>query len=334
MNIKRIILLLLLFMCGINTTIVCQEQEDNYINYYRTCNEALKYKVKKNYTYAIELYQKAFNEKFPFPDDVKHLISCYLSQGDTTSALQTIRLLIKSGYKLDHNLPFLIENGERISSNNPLVLSGNFKLDSLLLLKEYDSLRSEFLINNNKEVNEYMKAITELEFIVGKLRTYASSKKEWEMLGDRSFRMKTHYLMNLLKSNLDLSRKHTDFWNDEYFIMALIHTVQDLCDDGPDSMLNDILNLLEKHMLKGNLHAQQYIIILDDVYYIKHKFKKSLYGTSIRLSGNNKYMVKIEDIKNVDNRRYNLFVPPLWIQYHNEEHLLPKDYIKFNYTTP
>ncbi|MDR0675645.1 MAG: hypothetical protein LBF97_01205 [Elusimicrobiota bacterium] len=314
-------------------SIFCQEQDDNYINYYRTCNEALKCKVKKDYAYAIELYQKAFDEKFPFPDDIKHLINCYLLQGDTINALQTFQLLIKSGYKLDYNLPFLIENGKRVCSNHSLILSGNLKLDSLLL-EEYDSLRNQFLINNNKEVNEYMKAIAELEFIAGKLRSYASSKNEWKILGNRGYRMKTYYLMNLLKSNLDLSRKHTDFWNDKYFIIALIHTAQDLCDDIQDSLLNDFLDLLEKHMLKGNLHAQQYVIILDNVYHIKHKFKKSLYGTSMQLSGKKKYIIKIEDIKNVDSRRYNLFVPPLWVQYHDKEYQFPKDYMKPNTTKP
>jgi hypothetical protein len=247
MNIKRIILLL--FIYGINTLIFCQEQEDNYINYYRTCNEALQYKVEGDYIRAIELYQKAFSGNFPFPDDIKHLISCYLLHGDTANALQASRLLIKSGYKLDYNLPFLIEDGKRIGSNYSLILNGNLKLDSLLL-DGYDSLRNEFLANNNKEVNQYMKAIAELEFIADQLRFYASSKNEWKILQNRGFRMKTYYLMNLLRSNLDLSRKHTDFWNDNYFIIALIHTAQDLCDGIQDSLLNDFLDLLEKHMLR------------------------------------------------------------------------------------
>ncbi|MDR0604496.1 MAG: hypothetical protein LBG80_09370 [Bacteroidales bacterium] len=131
-------------------------QENNYITYYNIRNQALAHKVEENYQEAIVLYNRAFSSAFPFSDDIKHLISCYLNMKDTTNALQAMRLLIKSGYKLDQSLPLLEDDGTRVYSNFHFTLSKDELLNALLS-KEYDSLRNEFLANNNIDNLHYQK---------------------------------------------------------------------------------------------------------------------------------------------------------------------------------
>jgi hypothetical protein len=53
-----------------------------------------------------------------------------------------------------------------------------------------------------------------------------------------------------------------------------------------------------------------------------------LYGTALGWYG--KEMVKIDDLTNVDERRYNLYLPPLWVDYQNKGYTLPNDYNKVN----
>jgi hypothetical protein len=154
----------------------------------------------------LHCYDQAFASYFPFPDDIKSLIKCHLSQGDTTNAFQALRLLIKSGYKLDCSLPFLGKDGKRFRSSHRPALSGNAVLDSLLL-KEYDSLRNEFLANNNREANEYMFMIVCMEQFASSMRFQLPSptRKERLAIQEAGFGLKTEYLINLLKSNINLS---------------------------------------------------------------------------------------------------------------------------------
>jgi hypothetical protein len=126
--------------------------------------------------------------------------------------------------------------------------------------------------------------------------------------------------MNLLKSNIDLSREYTDFWGDLSFSLALIHSAQYFTHH-QDSLLNEYLSLLEEHVRKGNLYPEQYAIIIDNVHSLKTN--KSLYGVQNIFSDD---VILIQDIENIDARREKLFLPPLWVYYKDKGFTLPKSY--------
>jgi hypothetical protein len=317
---RKIYLLSVLFVFVMS--IFCQQKD--YTAYYSICNMALQHKVQGDCVQAIELYQKAFNDCLPFSEDIKNLIKCYLAQEDSINAYKTLQLLIKSGYKIENQLPLLAENGEkeeRIYFN----LSGDSRLDSLLL-REYDDLRREFLQNNDQQANEYMQAIAIMEHFSSGARYFTSSTKKRNIVENANWALEWNYLFNLLRSDIDLSRERTDFWEDVNFVMALIHTEQYLTDNNHDS-LQVYLSLLADHVKQGNLHPTQYAIILDNVYSRKSNFKFSYYGYdgTISLAG----MIeprKIKDIETVDKRREELFLPPLWVYYQDKNYPLPASY--------
>jgi hypothetical protein len=292
-------------------------QKKCYVDYYKICNVALEHKVKKEYFKSIELYDSIFNEYFPFPEEVLSLARCYYLVNDTQKYHETLKLLISSGYKIEENVPLFSERG--------LFYSKKISLDDIkteLILEEYDSLRYDFLKNNDIMVNSYMEAISIIELFANTSRGFAKSDIKLRIVQNVNFDTKSYFLINLLKSNIDLSRKHTDYWDNSYFVVALIHTAQYLSDEKQFKKLDEYLSKLEYHVKMGNLHPQQYAVILDNLYF--RKTKKSLYG--VQHSGKKKKNEFIEDISNVDNRRSALYLPPLWVSYSEKGYELPISY--------
>ena len=295
----------------------------NYKNYYAQTSLAYTEIASKNYHNAITIFDSTFNKYYPFTDDLKALTKCYLAIGNKDKAYEIMKKMILTGYKLESSLPLF-------NSNTAL---GNFKAttesgDSLLekkLSNEYKLLRAEYSKNIDWQLNNYLAILTHFEVHSSLMRKKCNSEKKDFLITDYGFSTEKEMLINLLKSNLEIKRALTDTWESNEFIVMLIHCSQSLLNQQETDLF---FELLKKQVDFGNLNNVQYAVMFDNN---KYRNKEgTLYGQQLILNPKTgeRELAKIEDIKNVDIRRTELGLPPLWVwcQLHNIK--IPKEYIR------
>jgi hypothetical protein len=295
--------------------------QENYKNYYSQISLAYTEIAKKNYNNAITIFDSTFNKYYPFTDDLKALGKCYLTIGNNEKAYESMKRMVLTGFKLESSLPLL----------NSSTALGNFKTttgsgDSILetkLLNEYTLLREEYSKNIDWQLNNYLAILTFFEVHTSLMRKKCNSDKQDFIISNYGFSSEKDMLINLLKSDLELKRALTDTWESDEFIIMLIHCSQSLSNQQETELF---FNLLKKHVDLGNLNNIQYAMMIDNNRY-RNK-QGTLYGQQFQTNPKTgeKELSTIEDIKNVDSRRAELGLPPLWVwcELHNLK--IPKDY--------
>jgi hypothetical protein len=170
----------------------------------------------------------------------------------------------------------------------------------------------------NVEKHSYLQAIVTAECFVGIMRSCYSDSASYDIIEDAGFITNGRLFINLLKSEYLPSRKESYLWNDENgFIVALIHIARSL--KGEES--KDFFAILKRHVLTGDLYPAQYAVLYDSA-------NSADYGMSAifdEISGKI-VLAQPEDVKNVDKRRAEIFLPPLWVWAKKTGYQLPKNY--------
>lgn len=328
MNMKKLtsIILFALLLCTTNLSFA----QDDYKSYYEVRNQAMELHALGKYQEATKLYEKAFSLAYPFTDDMKFLYQCYLELNKEDMAYKVLQQMVMCGYKLcPDTLPIVGYDMSTWCERDSTIINNK------RFLKEYDSLRLEYLKNIDIKANNYLIANSICEYFVAILRFRGSDSTERELLEDESFYAKTELLKDLLKSDKNIDRKHTDHWLDIRFILSLMHSVQSLIEKKAE---NPQLDLLWEHVLRGNILAEQYAIFYDNAI---HQNDMNSGGIGVSLlgfqtilkvykddKGNEveEYKVVLKDPENVDKYRNEKLLPPLWIWCKLNNIALPENY--------
>lgn len=296
---KRIMLL-----CAVILAVVCAMGQTSYIPYYDKTISAYSNMAARNFRQAAELYEGAFSESYPFPDDLANLRDCYLALGDTANALNCVKRMISCGWQLKETYPVIgcesIEN--RI---------GDFDTAQINYLTSiYPTLRQNYLQQIVPYKNAYLERIVLNDIFGQEIRDGEFAKKG---LSNAAFVQNTYDLCELLK-NKDLDRKEVDAWNHSLLLISLVHCAKSisLTKYKNDTLFSNLMDLLKAEVMKGNLYPDVYASVYDIVYWFKHK--KSYYGRQVSFDPKTgkHFCVEIEEVGDVDKRRAEIGLPPVW----------------------
>lgn len=305
-------------------------QTEDYMNYYKHSIKAQTLFSQNQNESAIKEYDKAFLEAYPFPDDIIDAIKIHQELKNQVKINELLTLLVESGYKPDSEIPVYVEDeNQYFKYIKPTYISiPEYKetLDSIhnLNLKDYQD-NIDILKDN------YLSVFKSYEFLIVHTRKFASKEDESKSryLQKVLWSSTKDFLLNLYHSEQDISREKTDTWNDDLFINCLIHSAQ-VIDYRKDEYQKFLLEMVKQ----GNLHPYQYAIIIDDVE--RRLGNEQIYGTNtdpVGFDGDiekyrnaEKQISSIKDIENVDERRKEIFLPPLWVTAKKYNFKLPENY--------
>lgn len=306
-------------------------QSVNYDDYYKHTINAKILSSQDQVKSAIQEYEKAFSSAYAFPDDIIDVIKLHQKLKNENKIKELLKLLVKCGYKTENKIPVYVEDDNQYFKHiKPTYISiPEYKeeLDSV-----YKLYRKDYLENIDLEKDNYLSVFKSYEFFITHTRKFASKEADeskFIYLQDVLWRSSKDLFLNLYNSGQDISRQNTDSWNDELFVNCLIHSAQTT-----DYRKEEYQEFLLQMVKIGNLHPYQYAIIVDDVE--RRLGNEQIYGTStdpIEFDGDiekyrntQKQISKIKDIENVDKRRKEIFLPPLWASAKKYNYKLPNNY--------
>ena len=304
MNRNKLIIFILL--CLMSLSLLGQE---DYTLYYKETRQAFTYMAMKEYNKAINIYEQVFIDFYPFPDDLKNLKNCYLANKDTLSAYKVVLRMIACGWELEEKPP-IEDNKNTIVHNIGL---GNSILEQKIK-EEYFQRHTDYRRTINQIENQYLESLKIGEAFAQATRSRIwqnkkhYSKTQKEMLINEVFETNRLLLINLLKRK-NLSRKHISAWNGQFMEITLLHAVQ----TAPPCDFEYMMTLLQKEVIKRNLHPIVYATIYDTYLCVNKKKKNSYYGQYAEgFSSGNPQCVNVQDAEKVDERRLAIGLPPLW----------------------
>lgn len=298
---KQTVILTLIFLFSFHLS-----SQNDYTGYYQLTGEGYTHYANGEYQKAIAIFELAFSNYYPFPDDVDMLKKCYLAIEDKEKAYGAMRNMILCGFQLKTSIP-LINSGTSLGGYKTDTRSGDTILERRLA-QEYPQLRAEYLKNIDWDADQYLKILTYFEIHTSLMRKMASVKED-DIVANLGFRAEKDMFMNLMASKQDVSRAKTDTWCSNEMEMVIIHTMQQVKKDE----FQLYFQLLKEQVLKGNVSNLQYAICYDNWSY--NYGKGSCYGQQAEFNpqtGSFK-CAKIVDVKNVDKRRAEIGLPPLWV---------------------
>lgn len=291
----------------------------SYTNYYNEIAKAQICEAQKKYTEASIHYSIAFDIEYPFPDDIIDALRCIKHTGNTKSINGLIKLLINSGYKKKEET-FLITdlspNGVDHKNIFPLSEYRNC-FDSL-----YPINRKIFEQQINKKNAQFLSTFKSLEMLWVQMRKRSTCDSSFNYTSQLLHKTIRDLLYKIDESNINISRKHTNTWLDFRFIVCLIHSSQRIMDKHEETRF---LSFLKKMVNEGNVHPKQYAMIADAVH--SKISGETIYGEMLCNDNNNQLQFQtIADIENIDQRRAEIFLPPLWVKALRKNIELPKKY--------
>ena len=306
-------------------------QNVNYNDYYKHTINAKILSSQGLVSSAIQEYDRAFSSAYAFPDDIIDAIKLHQKLKDEIKIKELLKLLVKCGYKTENNIPLYIEdNNQYFKYIKPTYISiPEYKEELDTIYKLY---RKGYLENIDLEKDNYLSVFKSYEFIIAHTRKLASNETDDSKLiylQDALWRSTKDFFLNLYNSGQDISRQNTDSWNDDLFVNCLIHSAQTT-----DYKNEEFQEFLLQMVKIGNLHPYQYAVIIDDIE--KRLGNEQIYGTAIdpiefdgdieKYRNTQKQISKIKDIENVDKRRKEIFLPPLWTSAKKYNYKLPNNY--------
>jgi tetratricopeptide (TPR) repeat protein len=279
----------------------------NYKEYYQLTTIANTHFVQKEYNEAIDKFNTAFDKFYPFIEDLQTLKKCYIAIGDKENAYQTLCKMVLCGYKIDDTTPIIYHNNHLLLYNH----NGIDLYDTLLeqrFFAEYPQLRSQYESRINTELNKYLEACVSFEVFCGLARSQTSSTKEMRIIANAGFNVEKIVFMNLMKEK-DIPRYEVSAWTNFNLLRMVLHTAQ----SATKKDFEEYFKLLWKQVEEGNFILENYASIFDNCY--NRVYGKDYFygGQSIRKKDGKVYMSPVEDVKNVDERRAKIGLPPLWV---------------------
>ncbi|MDR0619644.1 MAG: hypothetical protein LBG17_07080 [Bacteroidales bacterium] len=301
---QRVAAIMFLFIV-INTVLHSQ----NYKEYYQLTATAQTHYVRKEYKEAIEKFKIAFNMFYPFFEDVEIMKKCYLAAGDKESAYQAQCEMVLCGYKIDDTMPVIYPTTPVLIYHHQDVDLGDSLLEQQFFTI-YPELRNQYESHIDPELNKYMEACIYFEIYTRIMRQQAASKSTKQLIQTAGFNTEKTIFMNLLREK-DIPRFKVSAWTYFNTFGMLIHTAQFTTKDDYE----EYFKLLWQQVEKGNLHLDNYVTCFDNIYAEMNKFKKCYYGRQCELKKDGKmHVLPVDDVKDIDNRRTKIGLPPLWVQ--------------------
>ncbi|MDR1974335.1 MAG: hypothetical protein LBQ31_06630 [Bacteroidales bacterium] len=336
----------LFFLCVLLVQQLYAQQRD-YRDYFRLCNEALRFQVTGETETAITFYEKAFSEQVPFLEDLDKLKACYKLMDDTNMIMSVWKRKILTGFTRT-NISYLI------TLEYPLLMEWNANIpqdeQSIFERINYDSLHQIFMLKNiNVEKDRYMQALITSECFSGNMRQYYRDNPDeikkycsqmtciTDFIGTVSYVNNGRLFIALAKSGFLPSRAETAWWEDTKMYYLLEHIAASL--QGQE--LDTFLNILWSHVEVGDITPEQYAsmfdvsrhgtfedsgyygcvaVFSDDVDYDKLDFTRPI-QEQLQMQ-----IVTPRDVENVDKRRAEIYLPPLWVSAKQKNMILPKSY--------
>lgn len=306
-------------------------QTKDYIKYYKHIIQAQTLSAQKQNKSAIEEYEKAFSQAYPFPDDIIDAIKIHQELKNQTEINELLKRLVKSGYKPNDEISVYVENeNQYFKYIKPTYISiPEYKktLDSIYYLHRKDYQNNIDIVKDN-----FLSIFKSYEFFIVNARKMVNTEEDqskYEYLQNVLWSSTKDFLLNLYYSGQNINREKTDTWNDDLFIMNLIHSAQTV-----DYRKEEFQKFLLEMVKQGNLHPYQYAVIIDDVE--RNLGKEQIYGTNTdpvefdgdieKYKNTPKQISTINDIENVDQRRKEIFLPPLWVTAAKYHYKLPENY--------
>lgn len=294
-------------------------QNTTYEEYYKEVRNAKLFEAKGDLLKANIAYKNAFKLNLPFPDDVIDAIACNVKLNNKRQIKILIKKLILSGYKTQ-------EKTYLITPLTPNNLDQKYYFPFRKYQEYFDSIYVPCRKENEKRINiegEYnLSTFKSLELFICNMRKSRSSDTTYKYTRKLAYKVLRSSLLKLEKSDIDISRKHTDSWLDMRFLVGVIHAGQNIQSDKEKQLF---LAFLKRMFIKGNIHPVQYAIFLDDLNC--RATGKTIFGERFSYDADNQTKFEaIEDIKNVDRRRAEIFLPPLWVKSKRKSIPLPKNY--------
>lgn len=313
-NSFRITLLLALFLNIFHAL----PAQTSYTAYYGKTISAYGNMVEHNYTLAAKLYEEAFADNLPFPDDLANLRDCYLAMGDTAAAVNCVERMIACGWQLQETYPVMDFSPLR----NRIGAFDSARIAHITDI--YPTLRQNYQQQIDLVENAYLERIVLNEIFCQEVRDGAFGEERWT---NALFAQNAADLCDLLR-NKELDRKHVDVWNSLLLQIALVHCAKalGLKEYARDTLYTEMMELLKQEVLKGNLHPDVYASVYDIVYWFN--YGKSYYGRQLSFdpeTGKHR-CVEIEDAANVDKRRAEIGLPPVWAFCKKYNLTLPDNY--------
>lgn len=310
---KKIVTLLLSFILFYTST-----SANDYRDYYKYLVESKINEANGKYEEAYKKYLVALNSAYPFPDDIIATIRCCMKTQHKEDIPQLIRLLVQSGFKTEEEtFPVLRKNNTMVDFSRTFPI----KEYAEYFYSIYPQERKEYLTSDRKLKSRILNSFSTLEYFIIQQRMMMPNDNAVQ---EDSYRIVCDLLLNLEGSDQDISRLGTDTWLDQRFIVLLIHTAQYLfgVDDERFVRFN---RFLWNMVLQGNLHAEQYGVIIDAAHFSKDRM--SLFGNSLSSDEDNNLVISpVKNLESIDDLRASIFLPPLWVKAKLKNIKLPTGY--------
>ena len=173
----------------------------------------------------------------------------------------------------------------------------------------YPMLRQNYLQQITPSERAFLERIVLNEIFCQEIRDGKFGKNK---ISRAAFAQNAYNLCVLLQ-NKELDRKEVDVWNNLLLQITLVHCAKSIgLKENKDPMYTDLMDLLKKEVLKGDLYPDVYASVYDIVYWFN--YHKSDYGRQVSFDPKTGmyFCVEIEDAGGVDQRRAEIGLPPVW----------------------
>jgi len=281
--------------------------QSDYVAYYNALVKAQTYEANEDYEAAYQLYRTALTKAYPFPDEYIAAMRCCLKTAHTNDIPNLIKELIGHGYKLEEMIyPFSYQtncNNSHTYNYFPFQTYQQY-FDSIYPLERANYLSHERIINS-----QYINSLSTVEEMIYQQRSFDMNDT---LLENSYLKLLFPYFLEMEKSKINVSRENTDTWLDMKFLAGLLHTGQVIF--SVDTVKYQQFEVFLWNMvLQGNIHIQQYAVIVDAIYNINNQV--GIYGEQRMINSfNNPQLAPVKDIENIDSIRASILLSPLWVK--------------------
>ncbi|SUB78511.1 hypothetical protein [Porphyromonas macacae] len=311
---KKIVTVLLSVILFYTTT----SANNDYRDYYKSLVESKIDEANGKYEEAYKKYLVTLNSAYPFPDDIIATIRCCMKTQHKKDIPQLIKLLVQSGFKTEEEtFPVLRKNNTMVDFYRTFPI----KEYAEYFYSIYPQERKEYLTSDRELKSRILNSFSTLEYFIIQQRMMMPNDIAVQ---ENSYKIVCDLLLNLENTDQDFSRLGTDTWLDQRFIVLLVHTAQYLFGIDYERFMR-FDRFLWNMVLQGNLHAEQYGVIIDAAHFSKDGM--SLFGNFLSSDEDGNWMVSpVKNLESVDSLRASIFLSPLWVKAKLKNIKLPAGY--------
>ncbi len=288
-----------------------------YQTYYDTLIKAHTYYASEKYNEALKLYEQAFSNNKPFCNDVEVAMQC-AEAAQNNLVYEKFNSLYNSLVSDSQKIPLVY-----YEEDMPAPGLSHGRENKPMLLNNVDDGIIDGKGLSNADI--YLTSFCIMEQNIVEQRKLLRSQNVDRARISYLWVPSVHFMLNLWKAPIDISRVKSNIWENERFINAIVHMAQ--VAHQVDSVLFQRYDGFLREMVdRGNLHPLQYAKILE---ILKEDSSLSLYGESYNFNMETFEIEKIKELvnpENVDSLRANIHLAPLWVEAKIMNYRLPNNY--------